>query len=315
MNLQRFSRLNKYNFKSSSKTCFLHDKFLSMYSTQTLKWHLITALLLLAAQFASAQNKTITGTVIENKNVTPVPNVSVVAKGTHYGTQTDLQGHFALTVPDYVKRLSFSAVGFLSMEVDLNNASTVIAKLEKTVSTLNDVLVIGYGTVARKDLTGSIGSLSEKDFNKGNFTSPDQFIEGKVAGVQLINNNGSPGGEFTVRIRGNSALIGTGLPLYVIDGVPLDGRSVQEGNNPLNFINVNDVASISVLKDASATAIYGARAAYGVIIINTKQGQVGNVKLSVATAVGVSSILRKVRVLNAAEYRKALSYYDIAPSF
>ena len=125
-----------------------------------------------------------------------------------------------------------------------------------------------------KNITGSVASVSAKDFNNGIFNSPDQLIQGKASGVQIINTNGQRR-AMTVKIRGNSALSGTGQPLYVVDGIPLDGRSLQAGSNPLNFLNPSDIASIDILKDASATAIFGARAAYGVIIINTKRGQAG----------------------------------------
>jgi iron complex outermembrane receptor protein len=177
------------------------------------------------------------------------------------------------------------------------------------------VVVIGYGTAKKKDLTGAVSSIAAKDFNKGIFSSPDQLIQGKASGVQIINNSGQPGGATTIKIRGNSALSGTGQPLYVVDGVPLDGRSLQAGNNPLNFLNPSDIASIDILKDASATAIYGSRAAYGVMIINTKKIQTGPTKLDVAISAGVSSVLKKIRVLNAPEYRDAIKYYGVDPSF
>ena len=177
------------------------------------------------------------------------------------------------------------------------------------------MIVIGYGTARKKDITGSVSSVSTKDFNKGIFTSPDQLLLGKVSGLQITNNNGQPGGAATIRIRGNSALSGTGQPLYVIDDVPLDGRSLQAGNNPLNFINPGDIASIDVLKDASATAIYGSRAAYGVIIINTKKGQSGPPKITIAASAGVTSILKKIQVLNAAQFREAIQYYNVNPAF
>jgi TonB-dependent starch-binding outer membrane protein SusC len=160
-----------------------------------------------------------------------------------------------------------------------------------------------------------VGSVTEKNFNKGMLTTPDQLIQGKVPGVQIINNNGQPGGGATVKVRGNSALTGTGQPLYVIDEVPLDGRSLQAGNNPLNFINPDDIASIDILKDASATAIYGSRASYGVVIINTKKGHLGKTKLDVAFSVGTSSILKKIKVLNADQYREAIRYYGVSSSY
>jgi iron complex outermembrane receptor protein len=187
--------------------------------------------------------------------------------------------------------------------------------LPASIASLDSLVVIGYGTSKKKDLTGAVSSVKEKDFNKGTFTSPDLLIQGKVPGVQIITNNGQPGGATTVKIRGSSALTGTGQPLYVIDGIPLDGRSLQPGNNPLNFLNPADIESIDVLKDASATAIYGSRAAYGVMIINTKKGQTGPAKLDVAVSMGIISLLKKVKVLDANQYRDAIKYYGVSNSY
>ncbi len=155
------------------------------------------------------------------------------------------------------------------------------------------------------------------------FTSADQLIQGKVSGVQMINNSGQPGGATTVKIRGASAITGSGQPLYVIDGVPLDGRSPRPGigdiglggsnpgNNPLNFINPADIASIDVLKDASATAIYGSRAAYGVVLITTKRGKTGEPKIEFGASVGTSKIAKRIEVLDASQFRQALTYYGL----
>lgn len=197
-----------------------------------------------------------------------------------------------INISDSNARLVISYVGYTTKEVAVNNQIFITISLMPAISNMNDVVVIGYGMVQKKDLTGAVSSVQEKDFNRGTFTSPDLLIQGKAPGVQIISNNGQPGGATTVKIRGSSALTGTGQPLYVIDGIPLDGRSLQPGNNPLNFLNPVDIASIDILKDASATAIYGSRAAYGVVIINTKKGQTGPTKLDVAGSVGVSSILK-----------------------
>jgi TonB-linked SusC/RagA family outer membrane protein len=203
----------------------------------------------------------------------------------------------------------------LAQEIDVSGVNDIKVALVSKYSTLNDVVVIGYGTSKKKDLTGSVASVSEKDFNNGTYTSPDQLIQGKVSGVQITSNDGSPGGAATINIRGNAALSSTGQPLFVVDGVPLDGRSLQTDNNPLNFLNPIDIASIDVLKDASATAIYGSRASYGVIIINTKKGQKGATKLEVAASSGVSSVLKKIKILNASQYRAAIKYYGVDSSY
>lgn len=270
---------------------------------------------------ARAQSKTITGTVTDDKGA-PVQGASIVVKGGKTGTSTDASGHFRLTVPQAVTAVIVSYVGFVSEEVDVSSSSSLSVKLKPETSALNDIVVIGYGTTRKKDLTGSVTSVQAKDFNKGTFTAPDQLIQGKVAGVQVLANSGQPGGANTVKIRGNSAVTGTGQPLYVVDGIPLDGRTARPGvnaqnlgntpaGNPLNFINPNDIASIDVLKDASATAIYGSRAAYGVVLITTKRGQSGQPKLDLGASVGTSSIMRKVDVLDGNQYRQALQKYDL----
>jgi iron complex outermembrane receptor protein len=264
--------------------------------------------------FAYAQNKIVTGRVTEKKEGLPLGNVSVVVKGTQIGTLTDSAGNFLLNVPSPTLTLRISAVGFLPLEMKIPVENGFEVQLTADITTMNEVVVIGYGTARKKDLTGAIGSVKEEDFNKGIFKSPDQLVQGKVSGLQITSNNGQPGGAAIIKIRGNSALTGTGQPLYVIDGVPLDGRSLQEGNNPLNFINPDDILSIDVLKDASATAIYGSRASFGVMIINTKKGKAGEPRLNVGISTGISSILKKIEVLNADEFRDAIKYYDVSPN-
>ena len=292
-----------------------------MTTTRLLRVLLLCPLLMLIMQQSWAQNKTVTGKVSDEKGG-PIAGASVLAKGTSIGTSTDATGSFSLSVPGGTNILVITYVGYASQEVSVASTSEVSITLQPESSALNDVVVVGYGTVKKKDLTGAVATVREKDFNKGNFTAPDQLIQGKVAGVQVLNNSGQPGGASTVKIRGNSSIRAGSQPLYVVDGVPLDGRSARPGGsgqgigtspdaNPLNFINPNDIASIDVLKDASATAIYGSRAAYGVIIITTKRGKVGQPKLDINSNIGTSSLLRRIETLNGDEYRKALSDYDL----
>lgn len=274
---------------------------------------LLISSLLFISSYQLFSQQVLKGKITDKKN-TPLAGATVEVKGTNNGTTSDANGNFILNVNrDDIIEVSF--VGYQTQEVTVGNKTELNISLKEIIKTLDDVVVIGYGTAKKKDLTGAVSSLAAKDFNKGIFSSTEQLIQGKIPGVQIINNNGEPGGAMTVKIRGNSALSGTGQPLYVVDGVPLDGRSLQAGNNPLNFLNPADIASIDVLKDASATAIYGSRAAYGVIIINTKKGQSGSTKLDVAISTGFSSVLKKIRVLNAAEYRDAINYYGVDPSF
>ncbi len=272
----------------------------------------LSVLLFFSSQFAFAQNKEVSGRIIDSTDGSALSNVSVVAKGTTLGTQTDVNGYFHFTIPLSVRTLTVSAVGFLTQQVDIGVTNNIEVALVPGSSMLDEVVVIGYGTARRKDLTGAVASVTEKDFNKGIFASPDQLIQGKVSGVQIMYNNGQPGGSANIKIRGNSALTGAGQPLFVVDGVILDGRSFQVGNNPLNFINPDDIASIDILKDASATAIYGSRGSYGVVIINTKKGQAGKTKVDVAASVGVSSVLKKIKILNASQYRDAIKYYNVS---
>lgn len=281
------------------------------------------ALLLLFSIQSFAQNRTVTGTVTDNAGK-GVPGVTVTVKGSTNATQTDASGSYRLTAPADAT-LVFSSVGFERMEMALAGRSSFDASLVSTNANLSEVVVVGYGTTRRKDLTGSVTTVNEKNFNKGVFVSPDQLVQGKVAGVQITNNSGQPGGAATFRIRGNSAVTGSGQPLFVVDGVALDGRSVRPGigdiglggsnpgSNPLNFLNPGDIASMEILKDAAATAIYGSRAAYGVVLITTKRGQTGQPRIEANASVGVSQVMRRIRVLNAEEYRQAVTYYGLGP--
>jgi TonB-dependent starch-binding outer membrane protein SusC len=267
--------------------------------------------------FAQSQ---VTGTVTDPTGRS-IAGATVTVKGTNNATSTNDQGAFTINAPA-TATLVISAVGFGTQEVPVQNRTSVSVQMATQESNLNEVVVIGYGTARRRDLTGAVATVNEKNFNKGVFTSPDQLIQGKVAGVQITNNSGQPGGQATIRIRGASALTGTGNPLFVVDGVPLDNTTARPGlgdvglggsnpgANPLNFLNPNDIVSMDILKDASATAIYGSRGAFGVVLITTKKGQSGAPRIDFNTSVGFTSIMRKIRVLDAAEYRQALSYYD-----
>ncbi len=278
--------------------------------------------LLTFSLLASAQNKQITGNVSDEKG-SPIAGASVVAKGSRTGTTTGLDGNFTLSVSSSVKKIVISYVGYTSQDVDISSGAAIKVILQPDAGSLTDVVVVGYGTARKKDLTGAVATVKEKDFNKGVITAPDQLIQGKAAGVLVINNTGQPGGSTTIRIRGSSSIRSGNQPLFVIDGVPLSGGSSRpgaggggdygsDGGNPLNFINPNDIASMEILKDASATAIYGSRGANGVIIITTKRGKSGAPKLDASASVGVSNVLKKLEVLNGDEYRKALQDYNIS---
>ncbi len=255
-----------------------------------------------------AQTGSISGTITDKKGET-VPGVSVSVQGTTVGSVTDLSGKFKidnLTAGKY--RLLISFVGFDTQikEVTLKDGDniTLDSKMEESAIGLKEMVVVGYGTTAKKDLTGSVTSVGTKDFNKGNFATPEQLLTGKVAGVQITPNGGQPGSGSRIRIRGGSSLNASNDPLIVIDGVPIDNGGINGSGNPLSLINPNDIENMTILKDASAAAIYGARAANGVIIITTKKGASdGKIHVDVSTNTSLSKIIKYVDVLSADEYR------------
>jgi iron complex outermembrane receptor protein len=280
-------------------------------------------LLLTLTQSTFAQ-KTITGKVTDSKDGSPLPGVSVVAKGSGTGTQTKTDGTYSITVPNSTSALVISSVGYASQEISISGKTAVDAILVASGTSLNEIVVVGYGTARRKDLTGAVSSVQAKDFVKGPVTNPDQLLIGKVSGLQIINSSGQPGAVTIVKIRGTNSIRTGNTPLYVVDGIPLDGRAPRPGlinsglgtlpdANPLTYINPADIASIDVLKDASAAAIYGSRGANGVILITTKKGVAGPARIDVGASYGFSDVMRKIKVLDASGYRDALKTYN-APS-
>jgi len=290
-----------------------------MTSKRLLKAIMLPVAMLFAFQVAFAQNKTVSGKVTDGKDGAPVAGASVSAKGTTTGTATGADGSFQLSVPSNAKVLVVSSVGFGTLEVNI--ASNMNIVLAANGSNLNEVVVVGYGSARKKDQTGAVAQVKAKDFNKGVLTAADQLIQGKVAGVQVVNNSGAPGGATTVRIRGNASIRSSNQPLYVVDGVPLDGGNARPGlgnslggipgGNPLNFVNPNDIASMEILKDASAAAIYGSRGANGVILITTKKGQSGTPKIEFNAGFGVANIMKRFDVMTGDEYRAALTKYGL----
>jgi len=223
---------------------------------------------------AMAQSGTVQGTIVDETDGTPLPGATVQIKGTSTGTVTNLDGKYSIQVNGSAI-LVFSYVGYQVQEIPVKSNTTVNVELKPSASSLNELVVIGYGTVKKKDATGSVTAISSKSFNKGAITSPADLLAGKVAGVQITNNGGAPGSGNVIRIRGGSSLSASNDPLIVVDGVPLANSGIAGMRSPLNTINPEDIATFTVLKDASATAIYGSRASNGVIIITTKKGRIG----------------------------------------
>lgn len=267
-------------------------------------------MLALVAQVSFAQTKVITGKVTDSKDGSAVSGATVAAKGSRGGTQTGADGSFSLSVDNAVTTLVISYVGFTTQEVSIDGKTSVEVSLVVNNQTLGEVVVTGYGSVRRKDLTGSIATIGTKDFVKGPLTSPEQLINGKVAGVQITTGGGAPGAGSRIRIRGTSSLQGGGSndPLIIIDGVPVDQQSgISGAANPLALINPNDIETFNILKDASATAIYGNRATNGVIIITTKKGKSGKLKISFSTLNSLSVAGDKVDVLSAEEFKNVVN--------
>ncbi len=244
--------------------------------------------------FEQIVERTITGTVTDQSTNEPLPGVSVLAKNTNAGTVTDVDGKYRLTVPDRAEVLVFSSVGFNSQEMTIGNRTTIDLTLSPDIKALGEVVVIGYGSVERKDLTGSVASIKGEEVAKIATARFDDALRGKVAGVQITPTSGAPGAGVSIRIRGNNSLNASNEPLVVIDGFI--------GAGDLNNINTNDIESIEVLKDASATAIYGSRGSNGVILVTTKRGKEGQSKFSFDTYTGTQSITRKLDLMNARQY-------------
>lgn len=291
-------------------------------SAQKLLSALFSMVFVFVLQVCFAQDRTVTGKVIDSKDGSPVSGASVQVKGTRTGTSTRPDGTFSLSVPSSATTLVITSVGFDRQEVAITTGAIEVSFVASAGSNLNEVVVTGYGSSKKKDLTGSVGSVKEKDFNKGVVTSPDQLIQGKVAGLQITNNSGQPGGGATIRIRGASSVRAGNGPLIVVDGVPLEGGSGRPGlglpnvgdspgGNPLAFINPADISSIDVLKDASAAAIYGSRGANGVILITTKRGTGGDPQIEVGYSIGFAKILKQLDVLDGNGYRAALTKYGL----
>ena len=259
-------------------------------------------LLLFLPGILAAQENNITGKVTDKATGETMPGVYVVVKGTNTGAVTDANGKYSIGVADNNATLVFSFLGYLPKEVALGASKVIDVALDVNVQELEEVVVIGYGTVRKADATGSIAVVASEDFNKGVISSPQDLMVGKTAGVVITSNSGVPGGGSTIRIRGGSSLQATNDPLIVIDGVPIETDGPSGMSNGMSTINPNDIASITVLKDASATAIYGSRASNGVMIITTKRG--GNkFKVSYNGNLSVYTIANSLDVLSGNEFR------------
>ena len=285
----------------SKLNCLTKQRLLM--SCKNLLKAVVLSTLLFFTNLLYAQDKVISGKVTDSKDGSAVAGVNITPKGATGGTQTGADGLFRISVKPSVTVLIFSSVGFATQEFSIDGRASINVSLVGSVSSLNEVVVIGYGTRMKKDLTGAVIAITAKDFNKGTITTPEQLIAGKVAGVQVTSNGGAPGSGSTIRIRGGASLNASNSPLIVIDGVPVDNGGISGSANPLALINPNDIESFNILKDASATAIYGSRASNGVIIITTKKGKPGKMRFNFSTQYSLATLPKKADVLTPAEFR------------
>lgn len=269
---------------------------------------LVAALLTTALQPMQAQTNTVKGTVTDAGNGEPLIGATITLGSGQAAAVTDIDGNFTLGVPVGVRQITVSYIGYTPKTVRLDSKSPLIIKLEPEASSLNEVVVVGYGTARRSDLTGSVSTVSAKDFNKGQISSPEQLINGKVAGVQIMSNSGSATAGSTIRVRGGASLNASNDPLIVLDGVPLETGGISgNSSNFLSMINPADIESMTVLKDASSTAIYGSRASNGVIIITTKKGKAGKLNIAFTSTNSVQTRAQMVDMLSTSQFRNVIN--------
>ena len=248
------------------------------------------------------------GRVTSAENNTGLPGVNIIVKGTNTGAITDVDGYYSIEVPDQNAVLVFSSIGFLSEEITVGNQTEINMVLTPDILSLEEIVVVGYGTQIKKDITGSVASIKSRDIENMVVTSADALLQGKAAGVQVVQNSGAPGGEIFVRVRGSSSLRADTRPLYVIDGVPMNNNTnanLEAGGQQLSAladINPSDIESIEILKDAAATAIYGARGSNGVVLITTKRGKSGKATFGFDAYYGLQEVWKTLDMIDGTEY-------------
>lgn len=317
-------RLRKRGFSNA----FLGNSF--EYISSLCKWFLtlsifvITIAVITSLSFSNsyAQDRTsVTGVVTDAEDGTPLPGVNVLVQdsqeetGSSIGVTTNMNGEYSIDVPTSLSTLIFTFIGYQRTAIDIDGRTEINVELEQDLQLLDDVVVVGYGSQRQRDATGSVTSIDEQDFNRGVISSPEQLLQGRTAGVQITTASGEPGAGSNIRIRGTSSVRGGNQPLFVVDGVPLSGSNdtpggddfgagSQSARNPLSFLNPSDIENISVLKDASAAAIYGARGSNGVVLITTKKGGV-EPTLTISSGTSISTVANKLDLLTADDYVSA----------
>lgn len=262
---------------------------------------------------AIAQNeRAVSGKITSSDDENPLPGVNVLIKGSTTGTISDVDGNYRITVSGNEATLIFSFVGYESKEVAVGNRTNIDVSMDPDISTLDEIVVVGYGSQKRSDLTGSVASVSGEDIAKMPLPTFDLALQGRAPGLQITNTSAEPGGGTSIRIRGSNSVLGNNEPLIVLDGYPLPeggeagnagaGGGRGQGGNLLSFINPNEIASVEILKDASATAIYGSRGANGVIIITTKKGRPGDAQINLTSETSFASIPEFPPLMNGPQF-------------
>ncbi|WBL21287.1 SusC/RagA family TonB-linked outer membrane protein [Zunongwangia sp. HRR-M8] len=272
---------------------------------KTITKGILGLLCLLPIQFFAQEQ--VSGTVTEAATGMPVPGANVIVKGTSNGTMTDFDGLYTIENLVVGDTIAYSFLGFETEEIEFTGQNEINILLKENQSQLDEVVVVGYGTIRKKDATGAVNQVSTEDFNKGQVNTASQLITGKIAGVNVTSGGGAPGEGQNINIRGIGSISLNSSPLFVVDGIPLNNESIGGSRNPLDFINPNDIESMTVLKDASATAIYGSRAANGVIMITTKKGKGQEFKFNYSSATTLYRPTDHVDVLNAGEFRELVT--------
>jgi TonB-linked SusC/RagA family outer membrane protein len=252
---------------------------------------------------------TLKGVVLDGSSKQPLPSVNIIVEGTTTGTTTDFDGNFTLSNVKNGDKIVFSYVGFQDQTITFSGQKEITVTLQEDAQQFKDVVVIGYGSVKKKDATGSLTSITSKDFNKGAIISADQLLTGKAPGVRITSNGGQPDSDPNIRIRGGASINANNSPLIVIDGIPIDNTNPAGVSNPLSMINPNDIESFTILKDASAAAIYGSRASNGVIIITTKKGTSGAPEFNYSANVSLGRVGKKIDMMNGKEFTRFIQEY------
>ena len=271
------------------------------------KFKLLLIGILLASSFTMFAQQTVKGVVKEKASGDPLPGVSVIVKGTAKGSETDFNGRFTISNVKTGDVLIFRYLGYADTEVTIANNFNLTVALEESSEQLEEIVVVGYGTAKKEDVTGAADLITPKDFNKGPIVSPQQLISGRIAGVNVTSGSGAPGDGQNISIRGLGSLSLDSSPLIVVDGIPLNNGGVGGTRNPLNLINPNDIASLTVLKDASATSIYGSRGANGVIIISTKKGKNTDFKFNFNSFATIHDDIDRIDVLSSDQFRNLVT--------